>query len=164
MCVCVSCVLILFLIIDINNVWYERESFFMLFGQLGMLFVFMCVCVSCVLIPFLIVDIRNPLEEMVLKIYSTLIFAKSFDLWCVFNRSDVLFFLFSCDIIFFFLKPCLFLFSSLYHWEHVFFPTRFFLFLLHHSSKCDQRDDVSIIVFLEFGGLNSNSSLTVFLT
>jgi len=55
-------------------------------------------------------DIRNPLEEMVLKIYSTLIFAKSFDLWCVFNRSDVLFsflylikrlFLFSCDIIFF---------------------------------------------------------------
>jgi uncharacterized membrane protein YqjE len=63
----------------------------MLFGQLGMLFVFMCVCVSCVLILFLIVDIRNPLEEMVLKIYSTLIFAKSFDLWCVFNRSDVLF-------------------------------------------------------------------------
>jgi len=56
-----------------------------------MLFVFMCVCVSCVLILFLIVDIRNPLEEMVLKIYSTLIFAKSFDLWCVFNRSDVLF-------------------------------------------------------------------------
>jgi len=145
----------------------------MLFGQLGMLFVFMCVCVSCVLILFLIVDIRNPLEEMVLKIYSTLIFAKSFDLWCVFNRSDVLFrffiwssafFLFSCDIIFFFLKPCLFLFSSLYHWEHVFFSTRFFLFLLHHSSKCDQRDGGSIIVFSEFGGLNSNSSLTVFLT
>jgi len=69
----------------------RERAFFMLFGQLGMLFVFMCVCVSCVLILFLIVDIRNPLEEMVLKIYSTLIFAKSFDLWCVFNRSDVLF-------------------------------------------------------------------------
>jgi len=142
----------------------------MLFGQLGMLFVFMCVCVSCVFILFLIVDIRNPLEEMVLKIYSTLIFAKSFDLWWVFNRSDVLFrffiwssafFLFSCDIIFFSeaMPFSFFIVVSL--------GTRFFfysVFLVRATSFIqvwstrwcfDHR-------FLEFGGLNSNSSVTVF--
>jgi len=145
----------------------------MLFGQLGMLFVFMCVCVSCVFILFLIVDIRNPLEEMVLKIYSTLIFAKSFDLWWVFNRSDVLFRFFIWSSAFFCFHVTLF-FSF---WSHAFFffhrciIGNTFFFLLGFSCSCYiiHPSVINEMVFRssffsEFGGLNSNSSLTVFLT
>lgn len=76
-------------------------------------------------------DIRNPLEEMVLKIYSTLIFAKSFDLWCVFNRSDVLFsFLYLIKRLFCF-HVTLFFFSEAMPFSFfivVTLGTRFFLY------------------------------------
>jgi len=107
----------------------------------------LCLCVVFWFCFLLIMDIRNPLEEMVLKIFLLDIISirslstsqvSSTDRMFFFSLYDQAPFCFHVTLFFLLWSHAFFFFSSLYHWEHVVFLLVFFLFVLHHSSKCDR--------------------------